>query len=119
MNARKFTRIHAGFRIFFSGESYEGEGTVTDLSREGCGVECETDIVMGTNLEIWLFMPDYDWPLKIEQAEVRWRVAEKFGLEFLVIRPSQRQRLRTMVRAFLEAQGSPPSNKNQTDFLLS
>ena len=81
-------------------------------------MECQTDLATGTSLEIWLFLPDYEWPLKIEKAEVRWRTTEKFGLEFLLVRPAQRQRLRTIVGACLEANDVPSSNNNQTDYLL-
>ncbi|WP_447860358.1 PilZ domain-containing protein [Nitrospira calida] len=38
----------------FSGGEIEGEGTVLDLSRGGCRVECETELSIGDEVEAWV-----------------------------------------------------------------
>ncbi len=81
-------------RAFFSGGGLEGEGVVVDLSRAGCKVQCETVPETGTELEINLFLPDYPRPLKVERSVVRWVKGERFGVEFVDIQASQRERLR-------------------------
>ena len=81
-------------RTFFAGGGLEGEGVVVDLSRSGCKVRCETVPDAGAELEINLFLPDYPRPLKVERSVVRWVKGERFGVEFLDIQASQRERLR-------------------------
>ncbi len=81
-------------RAFFSGGGLEGEGAVVDLSRCGCKMQCETLPETGAELEVNLFLPDYPRPLKIERGVVRWVKGERFGVEFVNIQASQRERLR-------------------------
>ncbi len=93
MKPRKSKRIETAIRIFFTSGKFEGEGTVLDLSREGCRFECETPISMGTPLEVWIFLPNSEWPLEIELAEVRWKKGNMFGVQFLKFRPLQEERI--------------------------
>lgn len=97
MQERKTTRLKAKLRIFFSGGGVEGEGTVLDLSKTGCRVDCESGIAKDTDVEAWIYSPDYDWPLKIDRAVVRWVSPKVFGLEFLEILPAQKERLRLVL----------------------
>jgi hypothetical protein len=97
MKERKTTRVKAKLRIFFSGNAVEGEGTVLDVSKSGCRVDCESEIVKDTDVAAWIYSPDYEWPLKIERAVVRWASPKAFGLEFLEILPAQKERLRLVL----------------------
>jgi hypothetical protein len=97
MAERKTTRLKAKLRVFFSGEGIEGEGTVLDLSKSGCRVECESDIAKDTEVAAWIYSPDYEWPLKIHRAIVRWASQHSFGLEFLEFLPAQKERLRIVL----------------------
>ena len=49
------------------------------------------------NLRLSLFLPDHQWPLRINQAIVRWIDKNEFGLEFVSITMAQRERLRALV----------------------
>lgn len=97
MTGRKTNRLKAKLRIFFSGDGVEGEGTVLDLSKSGCRVDCESEIVKDTDVAAWIYSPDYEWPLKIDRAVVRWASTQAFGLEFLEILPAQKERLRLVL----------------------
>lgn len=97
MKERKTTRVKSKLRIFFSGNGVEGEGTVLDLSKSGCRVDCESEIGMDTDVAAWIYSPDYEWPLKIDRAVVRWASPKAFGLEFLEILPAQKERLRLVL----------------------
>ncbi len=88
------TRHKLECRTFFSGGGLEGEGVVVDLSRSGCKMRCETLPETGAALKVELFLPDYPRPLKIERGVVRWVKGERFGVEFVDIQASQRERLR-------------------------
>lgn len=105
---RVHDRADTDFRVFFTdGQDLEGEGTVLDISRSGCRMHCPCDLKQGATVELWLFMPNYDWPLRVERALVRWKEEAEFGLEFLKLRPSQRERLRQFIRVRATALHKP------------
>jgi len=60
MLERKAPRLKAKLRIFFSGGEVEGEGIVLDLSKCGCRVECESEIIKDTVVAAWIYSADYD-----------------------------------------------------------
>ena len=97
LKPRQAPRYKHQCRIFFAGGMTEGEGTITDLSKAGCKVHCETTVEIGMTLELSFFMPDHPWPLKVDRAVVRWIQGEVFGVEFLNMKPSQRERLRLFI----------------------
>jgi len=88
-------------RLFFSNSGrLEGEATLLDLSKTGCAAESETTVQTDMSLELWIFLPDYGWRMHIDHAVVRWVRGHVFGLEFLHLRPVQRERLRRLVEKF-------------------
>jgi hypothetical protein len=85
-------------RLFFFGdEEFEGEATILDISTNGCKATSLTEVKVGLILKVSLFLQDQQWPLRIDQAVVRWVDGQCFGLEFIGIRPAQRERLRSML----------------------
>jgi hypothetical protein len=96
------TRHKLACRAFFSGSGLEGEGLINDLSKTGCKLQCQTIPEAGASLKVDLFLPDYPRPLKVERGVVRWVKGDTFGVEFVDIQASQRERL----RVFLGTQGS-------------
>jgi len=84
-------------RVFFAGGGLEGEGTLDDLSRTGCKINCVTVPESGTTVKLDLFLPDYPRPLKVERSLVRWVKADSFGVEFVEVQASQRERLRVFL----------------------
>ncbi len=97
MRERRGPRFKAEFRIFFSGEDGEGEGTLLDLSKNGCRVQSDTEAGSGSEVAAWIYPPDHDWPLKVERAVVRWSRQPEFGLEFIDMLPAQKERLRLVL----------------------
>jgi len=91
------TRHKVECRAFFAGGGLEGEGAVVDLSKTGCKIRCETLPEMDAALKVDLFLPDYPRPLKIERGLVRWVKGDSFGVEFMEIQASQRERLRVFL----------------------
>ena len=95
---RRGRRMEIERRLFFFGEDdFEGEATVLDLSTHGCRVTSLTEVTVGQSLKLSLFLQDQQWPLRIEEAIVRWVEGQSFGLEFAGIRPAQRERLRALI----------------------
>jgi len=95
---RRAPRWKADYRLFFFGEDdFEGEATILDISAGGCQATSLTEVEAGMILKLSIFLDDQPWPLRIDQSIVRWVRDRTFGLEFLGIRPAQRERLRTLV----------------------
>ena len=85
-------------RLFFFGEDdFEGEATLLDISASGCRAGSSIPLETAMILRLSLFLPDHQWPLRINQAIVRWIDHKEFGLEFIDITMAQRERLRTLV----------------------
>ena len=98
MAERRGRRLSLNCRLFFFGEDdFEGEATVFDLSTNGCQASSLTQVQVGMVLRLSLFLDDQKWPLRIDEALVRWVNGEKFGLELTGIRPAQRERVRAII----------------------
>lgn len=95
---RRGRRLDLSCRMFFFGDDeFEGEATLLDISTTGCRAASSVKLHCGTVLKLSLFLPDYQWPLRMEAAVVRWVEEREFGLEFTSIRPAQRERLRALL----------------------
>ena len=95
---RRGRRITLSCRLFFFGDDdFEGEAKVLDVSTNGCSAESSIDVTVGMILKLSLFLDDFKWPLRVEQAIVRWIDGKQFGLEFTSIRLAQRERLRNVI----------------------
>jgi c-di-GMP-binding flagellar brake protein YcgR len=95
---RRGRRLSLSRRLFFFGEDeFEGEATILDLSTGGCRATSLTEVKAGAILKLSLFLQDQPWPLRIDESIVRWVKDDTFGLEFIGIRPAQRERLRSIM----------------------
>ena len=98
MAERRGRRLNLSCRLFFFGEDdFEGEATVLDLSTNGCQAKSLILVHVGMTLRLSLFLHDQNWPLRIDEALVRWVNGGMFGLEFTGIRPAQRERVRAII----------------------
>jgi hypothetical protein len=95
---RRGRRIALSCRLFFFGDDdFEGEAKILDVSTNGCSAESSIEVKIGMVLKLSLFLADYKWPLRVDQAIVRWIDGNQFGLEFTNIRLAQRERLRGLI----------------------
>jgi hypothetical protein len=95
---RRGRRISHDCRMFFFGDDdFEGEAIVLDVSTTGCRARSSIELKIGMLLKLSLFLPDYKWPLRVDQAIVRWIDGSEFGLEFTSIRLAQRERMRGLI----------------------
>ena len=98
MAERRGRRLKLNCRLFFFGaDDFEGEATILDLSTGGCQATSLSEVLVGTTLRLSLFLQDQEWPLRIDEALVRWVKGPTFGLEFTKIRPAQRERVRAII----------------------
>lgn len=95
---RRGRRMELSCRLFFFvQDDFEGEGAVLDISTSGCRATSSVAVQNGMLLKLSLFLPDYKWPLRVDQAIVRWVNGQEFGMEFTSIRLAQRERLRALL----------------------
>lgn len=97
---RRGRRLALSCRVFFFGlKDFEGEARLMDVSTGGCCISSTEALSVGTVLKLSLFLPDHPWPMRIDQAIVRWADGDRdcYGLEFTLIRLAQRERLRPLV----------------------
>ena len=95
---RRGRRLAMSRRLFFFGDDdFEGEATILDISTNGCRATSLTEVKVGSTVKLSLFLQDQQWPLRIHEAVVRWVDSQCFGLEFVGIRPAQRERLRALI----------------------
>lgn len=82
---RRDPRIGGHFKVRYSGSDRNkivmGQGTITDISRYGFGIEGGRGIKRGMELALFLEMSDGDGPLCIPQATVSWTSGGRFGVE--------------------------------------
>lgn len=95
---RRGRRVKVPCRFFFFGQDdFEGEGRVLDISTSGFKASSSVALQIGMLLKLSLFLPDHKWPLRVDEAIVRWVNGQDVGIEFTCIRPAQQERLRALV----------------------
>lgn len=91
---RRFT---AQFRSTFSGNKQEGQGRTVDISAGGCKIESEMKVEQGAKFECRLHIPGLDWPLRVDEAIVRWVGTNSFGLAFSRMAPDELVKLTSVL----------------------
>jgi len=97
MEKRRQPRFTAQFRSTFSGGQREGQGKTLDLSHGGCRIETEQVVVTGATFECRIYAPGLNWPLRIDEAQVRWVKGKTFGIQFTSIQPEERVKLKQVI----------------------
>jgi len=100
----KYPRIRVRFRSsFFSAEMVAGEGLLKHLSVRGCRISSAIPILVGTELQICLFLTDCEQeaPVTIDRALVQWIDKGEFGVEFLELGDEAPEQIRRFVRRFV------------------
>jgi N-acetyl-beta-hexosaminidase len=98
MNDRKYTRFAVQLPVSFKGDQLSDEGTILNLSEEGCAVTSETVAGVAAYLQLALQLRAKEEPVQVDLAAVRWSSAARFGIEFIKIRPEEEARLKKFVK---------------------
>jgi hypothetical protein len=64
----------------------------------GCKIESGAAVTQGLVFECRLHVPGFDWPLRIDEAVVRWVAGDAFGLEFTRLRPEEQAKLKAAIQ---------------------
>src|SRR6476660_9333324 len=93
MIRRKSQRFSVKLQCSFMNDQFTGEGTVLDLSMEGCKVFSDRSVVV-VYMEMFIYLPKQIHPLPIELAVVRWSKGPIIGLDFIRVADRHQARLR-------------------------
>jgi len=102
MEKRQQPRFTSHFRSIISGGQREGQGRTLDLSTGGCKIETDLPVVVGDAFECRIYIPGLDWPLRIDEAQVRWVKANKFGIQFMKIQRDEEVKLKRVIASLNE-----------------
>ena len=97
MERRRDTRYVVLFRTTFSSSKHEsGEGSLLDISLQGCKLSTPIPLQVGNELILHLYPPDTI--IRIEaRAVVRWATKDQAGLEFVDVPSEDAQALHDLV----------------------
>ena len=99
MEGRKHTRFAVQLPVSFSGDQLSDEGTILNVSAEGCAITSDTVAGVAVYLQLTMQLREREEPVQIDLAAVRWASATRFGVEFIKIRPAEGSRLKEFVKA--------------------
>lgn len=96
---RKSRRVATDCRLEFVGEDeIDGEADMLDVSSTGCMARSNHPLPPGLRMRLSLFLADgLEWPVRVDEAVVRWARGGECGIEFVVMRPPQLQRIQQFV----------------------
>ena len=95
IECREYPRISVDMPVFFSHTNKTDirEGTMFDLSANGCAVASVSSVQPGSAMRILIRATDLGSPITIESAAVRWSAGGEFGVEFLGLSEIDERRL--------------------------
>ena len=97
MEGRKHTRFAVQLPVSFSGDQLSDEGTILNLSAEGCAIMSDTVVGAAVYLQLTMQLREREEPVSVDLAAVRWVSATRFGVEFIKIRSEEGERLKKFV----------------------
>lgn len=97
MELRKFSRMPVEWAAVFPGREGARDGTVTDISVAGCSMVTVDGLSVGLCLAVEITMPNADRLIAVEQAEVRWAVGPRCGLQFRILTADSQWRIRHLI----------------------
>jgi len=99
MEKRRDRRIPVRDPMSFQAQAGPGEGTIVNLSANGCAFESGHPIDPNATLQLELCIPNEKDPVKVSRARVTWKVGDGMGVEFLNMNETSKARLRHYLEA--------------------
>lgn len=87
---RRRTRYRVACPVIYqtSDSSGQGQGMVTDMSRDGWGIQSETSLPAGTVISMKICLPGHAASISIAQAVVRWSEKRECGVSLVALDPA-------------------------------
>jgi hypothetical protein len=102
MIERKFERYIVEFPAQFAGDS-QGTAIVYNLGMGGCKLVTDRPLTIGGMLSLCLQVPKHTGAITVRMATVRWTLRYEFGIEFLGMEESERERLARFLQSLAAA----------------
>jgi hypothetical protein len=96
-NNRKLRRFAIQLPCTVGSHAHRSEGTVLNLSRQGCAVTLVEPPSVSSHLALWIDLLEGLAPVEIELAGVRWISEQRCGFEFIRIAPEMLSRLGSFI----------------------
>jgi len=99
LEQRASQRVQADLPVSFAAYDVNGlrEGTLYNLSRQGCAVESPTTVEVGSHVALYIHVPGEESPIAIELASIQRASRREFAVKFLLVQPHERKRLEQLV----------------------
>ena len=95
---RRRTRRHTVLLPVEVDGKKDRRGLTSDLSLGGCKITSNLALRSGQHLTLRLHLPGQESPIVVEKAAVRWVVGNAFGLQFMSLLSSERERLEGLLQ---------------------
>ncbi|MFO0706069.1 MAG: PilZ domain-containing protein [Nitrospira sp.] len=92
---RRQARYRVEFPVSFTGD-HTGTGIVYNLGLGGCKIMSPVSVTAGSILDLQLQLPDRP-PLSVRASTVRWAMEDDFGVDFLGMQETERDRLTAFI----------------------
>jgi len=112
--SRNARRVPYRVCTFLVGKWGLGDRTLTaleDLSTTGCCVISDSPLQIGSEWGLSFVASWSERDITIEAATVRWADGNRYGLEFLAIDPTERERLRLYLKSLVDSPASTPEKQ--------
>lgn len=96
-DSRTLRRIAIQLPCRLDSGTHCSEGTVLNLSAQGCAVTTAQPLSVSSYVALWIDLPNGTTPIEIELAGVRWVSQQRCGLEFIRLSPEMLNRLNSFV----------------------
>lgn len=96
-DSRRARRFAVQLPAVFRGTAQSEQGTVLNLSMEGCAMTAEHIPDLHTHVSLHIEFPDGSEPVDIGLAGIRWVSDYRCGLEFIRVSGESLARLRSFV----------------------
>ncbi|MBS0168245.1 MAG: PilZ domain-containing protein [Nitrospira sp.] len=100
-HTRAYVRFPFHSPLIVGGESYVCEGTLRNLSLQGCSIISDRELTLGNLIRVSFLLPGQTRALPIEVSRVIWTQGLECGLEFMELSLPTRLRLGRTLRVAL------------------
>lgn len=106
MTARNQPRISVRYPVTVENDGCAARGRLVNLSRGGCQIQSDLDCCPGSYLALRITIPYETDPVVVELSVVRWKLADRLGLEFVRYGRGDRDRLTELTEIMARIEGN-------------
>jgi hypothetical protein len=118
-HTRTYKRFPFHAPLIIGSESKICEGTLRNLSMDGCSVVCDRELALDCKVRVNLLLSDQTSSLPIELGRVTWVQGRECGVEFIQLPLHARLRLNRTLRIALIQFLNAPKNRELPEQTVS